>query len=250
MSFSTFGDDENGELYIADQGSGGVFLITAGAPATTAAGVVNAASFSSGISPGSLATVFGTGITSFSGIVAPGQFPLPTEIAGTSVTINGTAVPLIAVATVGNQEQINFQVPYELAGVSRATVVVRANGQPSAPVEISLVTAQPEVFAVTPQRPVSRGETITIWATGLGAVTNAPASGRPALADPLSRVIAPVEVRIGGVAAPVSFAGLAPGFAGLYQINAQIAAGTAAGQQELTIITGGATSKPVTLAVQ
>jgi uncharacterized protein (TIGR03437 family) len=212
--------------------------------------VVNAASFSSGISAGSLATVFGTGITSFSGIVAAGRFPLPAEIAGTAVTLNGTAVPLIAVATAGNQEQINFQVPYELAGVSRATLVVRANGQSSAPVEISLVGIQPEVFVITPQRPVSRGENITIWATGLGAVSNPPASGRPAVADPMSRVIAAVEVRIGGVAAPVSFAGLAPGFAGLYQINAQIAANTAAGQQELTITTGGATSKPVTLAVQ
>jgi uncharacterized protein (TIGR03437 family) len=231
MSFSTFGEDENGELYIADQGTGGVFLINAGAPQTSAAGVVNAASFSSGISPGSLATVFGTGITSFSGIVAPGLFPLPTEIAGTSVTLNGTTVPLTALATVGNQEQINFQVPYELAGVSRATLVVRANGQSSTAVEISLVAVQPEVFAVTPQRAVSRGENITIWATGLGAVSNAPASGRPAVADPMSRVIAPVEVRIGGVAAPVSFAGLAPGFAGLYQINAQVAGGTAAGHR-------------------
>jgi uncharacterized protein (TIGR03437 family) len=246
---TTFGEDENGEIYAGSQG-GTISLITAGLPSTSAASVVNAASFSSGISAGSLATVFGTGITSFSGIVAAGRFPLPAEIAGTAVTLNGTAVPLIAVATAGNQEQINFQVPYELAGVSRATLVVRANGQSSAPVEISLVGIQPEVFVITPQRPVSRGENSTIWATGLGALSNSPASGRPAVADPMSRVIAAVEVRIGGVAAPVSFAGLAPGFAGLYQINAQIAANTAAGQQELTITTGGATSKPVTLAVQ
>jgi uncharacterized protein (TIGR03437 family) len=265
QSFSSFGEDENGELYIADQGSGAVFLVTAGDPATSALSVVNAASFAPGISPGSLATVFGTGLTTFGGIVSAGRFPLPTSLVGTSVTLNGIVAPIIATASIGSQEQINFQVPYELAGTSRATLVVTANGRSSSPVDVPIAAAQPEVFmigddlpAVTtasgePVRPDSgaaRGSVVTIYATGLGGVMNAPASGRAAVADPLSRVVSPVEVRIGGVAAPVSFAGLAPGFAGLYQINAQIPGAVAPGSAELVVSAGGATSSAVSVAVR
>jgi uncharacterized protein (TIGR03437 family) len=241
QAFSTFGEDENGELYLGDQASGNIFLITAGAPMTSSAGVVNAASFSSGISPGSLATLFGVGITSFSGIVSATAFPLPGNLAGTGVTLNGIPAPIVAVASVGGQEQINFQVPFELAGISRATLVISANGRSSAPIEVPIVPAQPEIFAVVPQ-----GPNMTIYATGLGAVSNAPSTGGAALQAPLSTVVAPVEVRIGGVAATVDFAGLAPGFAGLYQINAQIPQGVS-NNSEVTISVGGATSKPVSV---
>jgi uncharacterized protein (TIGR03437 family) len=241
QAFSTFGEDENGELYIGDQASGSVFLITAGAPATSAAGVVNAASFASGISPGSLATLFGTGITSTGGIVNATTFPIANTLAGTSVTLNGIAAPIVAVASIGGQEQINFQVPYELAGASRASVVVTANGRSSSPVEVPIAAAQPEVFGV-----VSEGDTAVIYATGLGAVTNAPATGRAASREPLSRVVAPVDVRIGGTSVPVTFAGLAPGYAGLYQINAQVPQ-SATGRTEVTVSVSGAMSKPVSI---
>ena len=62
-----------------------------------------------GLVPGSLATVFGMSLTSFSGIVPAPGFPLPVELAGTVVTLNGTPVPLIAVANAGGQEQVNFR---------------------------------------------------------------------------------------------------------------------------------------------
>ena len=239
QAFSTFGEDENGELYLGDQASGSVFLITAGAPTTSVVGVVNAASFSIGISPGSLATLFGRGITSFGGTVAATSFPLATNLAGTSLSLNGIAAPIIAVAAIGGQEQINFQVPYELTGAIRATLVVNANGRSSTPIEVPIVAAQPEIFAVVPQ-----GNNMTIYATGLGAVTNAPSTGGAALSSPLSTVVAPVEVRVGGMVAMVTFAGLAPGFAGLYQINAQVPQGVS-NNSDLTIAVSGATSKPV-----
>jgi uncharacterized protein (TIGR03437 family) len=241
QSFSSFGEGENGELYIADQGSGSISLITAGGPALTAAGVVNAASFAAGISPGSLATMFGTGITSFGGVVAPSGFPLPTELAGTNVTINGIAAPLIGIASTGGQEQINIQVPYQLAGQTTATVVVTLNGQAGSPVQVPIVPAQPEMFAIS-QGP---GRSLTIYATGLGMVSNPPTLGTAALAEPLSRVESQVEVRMSGASVPVSFAGLAPGFAGLYQINAQAPDTIAAGDVEITVTVGGATSRAV-----
>jgi uncharacterized protein (TIGR03437 family) len=237
---STFGEDESGELYLADY-RGDIYRITAGAPATAANAVVNAASFAAGISAGSLATVFGSGIAAFPGIVQAGVFPLPTEIGNVSVTLNGTRVPLIAIASVNGQEQINFQVPYELANASRATVVITANGGASAPVEVPIVNAQPEIFAVTRD-----AQTATIWATGLGAVTNQPGTGVAAPSSPLATVIAQPVVTIGSAAAAVSFAGLAPNFAGLYQINVTIPAGVAPGAP-VTIAAGAAVSKPAPL---
>jgi uncharacterized protein (TIGR03437 family) len=263
--YTTFGEDENGELYLADQNQGRLLLITAGPPSTTESMVVNAASFAAGISPGSLATLFGTGVTTFSGIISAGLLPLPREIAGTSITLNSIEAPVVAVSGSGPQEQINFQVPYELDGGSRVTLVVRVNGQSSAPVEIPIVVAQPEVFVVrdgipavttaagslvTPSQPAGRGSLITIYATGLGSVTNRPQTGREAVANPLSRVTAPPQVRIGGAQAQVSFAGLAPGFVGLYQINAQVPADAATGDAELILVTGGAASKAVTVAIR
>ncbi|HYP06314.1 MAG TPA: PQQ-dependent sugar dehydrogenase, partial [Bryobacteraceae bacterium] len=209
-SVSTFGEDATGELYFASYGAGEIYRVVAGPPVISASGVVNAASFSAGISPGSLATVFGQAITSLPGIVNPGVFPIGTDVAGTVVTLNGVRAPILAVASVNGQEQINFQVPYELAGASSVSLAVLANGQSTA-ITVPVVNAQPEIFLVTR----SGQNNATIWATGLGAVTNAPATGRPAPVSPLAELVSQPVVTVGGSTAPVSFAGLAPNFAGL-----------------------------------
>ena len=64
------------------------------------------------------------------------------------------------------------------------------------------------------------------------------------------QTVAHVEVYIAGTPAMVTYAGLAPGFAGLYQVNAQIPQGTPAGDQTLQITAGGVASNTVTLAVR
>jgi uncharacterized protein (TIGR03437 family) len=75
---------------------------------------------------------------------------------------------------------------------------------------------------VNANSPAKRGETVTIYVAGLGLVTPQPADGVPGTADPLSMLNKPVTVTIGGQAVTVAFAGLAPGFPGLYQINVTI----------------------------
>jgi hypothetical protein len=191
--------------------------------------------------PGSLAAVFGRGLTSYNRIIEAGVFPLPTELTGVSVTLNGIRAPVIATANVNGQEQINFQIPFELAGASRATFIVNANGQSSSPVEVPLVEAQPEIFAVTR----SPGA-ITIWATGLGAVANAPPTGQAAPGvPPYAPTVAEAQVTVGGVSAPVTYSGLAPGFAGLYQVNA-----TTSGSGDVVLRIGTAISRPWQLSAQ
>lgn len=75
--------------------------------------VVNAASFEDGISPGALATVFGSDLTSVNGtIIAPG-FPLPTILANVSVMVDGVPAPIYSVAFANGEDQISFQVPYD-----------------------------------------------------------------------------------------------------------------------------------------
>ena len=239
---STFGEDTNGELYLASFGEGEIYSIQAGRPAIATGGIVNAASFAPGISPGSLATVFGSGITALPGIVQPGAFPVPTDVGAISVRLNGTPAPILAVASINGQEQINFQVPYELAGASSASVVVTVNGLSSPGVDVPIVNAQPEIFVVT-----RSGTSATIWATGLGAVNNAPATGRPAPASPqLASVAGQVTATVGGVTAPVTFAGLAPNFAGLYQVNITLPAAVESGAP-VVLMVGGATSRAAAL---
>jgi uncharacterized protein (TIGR03437 family) len=102
-----------------------------------------------------------------------------------------------------------------------------------------------------PARPATRGEYISIFCAGLGLVTSPPPSGSATSGSPLSQTISNPTVTIGGVRATVSFSGLAPGFVGLYQINAQVPhAAPEGGAVAVVLGIGGATSNTVTTAVQ
>lgn len=241
LLISTFGQDAAGEIYMANYDNGTIYRLASTAQNLSA---VNAASSGPGLVPGSLASLFGSGIAPVVGIAQAAAFPLPSTIAGASVAINGTPVPLLAVANTNGQDQINFQVPFELAGATGASLVITAGGQTSAPLEIAIAAAQPEIFTVQ-QQPAAW----TIWATGLGAVSNAPATGQPAPSSPLAVTTGEVRVTIGGIDAQVLYAGLSPNFAGLYQVNAVPPVGIAA-NAEVLVRVGAAVSQPWRLPVQ
>ena len=238
LAITAFGEDENGELYLADYSKGDIYSITAGKPATTAGSVVNAASFGGGLVPGSLATVFGTGITALPGIVGAERVPLPTDLAGISVSLNGVQVPLIAAASANGQEQINFQVPWELAGASTASLVINVNGQSSNAVDIPITAMQPEIFSVT-----RSANGLTLWATGLGRVTNQPSTGQAATAA--TAVSGSLEVLLDGTPLTVTFAGLPTQYVGLYQINVTTPANATG---EISIRMGSAVSRPLRIS--
>ena len=98
--------------------------------------------------------------------------------------------------------------------------------------------------------PAQPGEFLLIFCTGLGPVQPEVASGDVApTAEPLARTVTLPMVNIAGIAADVTFSGLAPGFVGLYQVNVQVPLGVPAGTQDVEIIINGVSSKIVTVPV-
>ncbi|MCP5120598.1 MAG: hypothetical protein GY953_58135, partial [bacterium] len=146
---STFGEDENGEIYLADHASGEILRIDGGGePVFTAQAVGNAATFEPGLVAGSAATVFVAGVMAADGILGADTIPLPAEINGVTVTLDGQRAPLYSIASRNGAEQANFQAPFELQGKSTATMVVARDGVASAPVPVTVLTAQPGVFTI------------------------------------------------------------------------------------------------------
>lgn len=165
-------------------------------PVFSAGGIRNAASGSTDIAPGSIATITGTNIASgVNGYVLP-QFdfgPRPTTLAGVSVAFGGVSAPIFWVANVGGRETVAVQVPFEAVEGATIPVTVTSN-KASATVNVTIAAAAPGIFEnsdsqgrryavvtrmdgtfVTPDNPIGRGERARVYVTGLGR-TNAPAS--------------------------------------------------------------------------
>jgi uncharacterized protein (TIGR03437 family) len=227
--------------------------------------VVNAASFlGGGIVPGEIATIFGTNLTNSTGINSALVLPLPAVLVNASAMINGSPVPLFSVDNVNGSQQYNFQVPWNVDPTAPATVAVSNNGVTSAGLTVPVLAAQPGIFAyqaggntfgailnasfqlVDTAHPVHPGDIVIIYCTGLGAVSSPPASGAAGNGQVTQNT---PTVTIGGGSAKVDFSGLAPGFVGLYQINAEVPAGLAPGNQSVVIKMLGTSSNSVLLPV-
>ena len=267
FAITTFGEDESGELYVADAKSGTVYhIVGSQAPRFTAAGVVNAADFAPGLVAGSAATVFAAGVLDYPGVVAAGAVPVPPSLQGVSVTVNGIAAPVLALADRNGVEQVNFQTPFEIEGQPSASVVVARAGHASAAVAVPVLSAQPAIFTfggslavavhnadyslVTSARPLARGEYAFAYASGLGPVSNQPADGVGAPTEVLAAAHADVRVTLAGEPCEVEFAGLAPGLVGVYQVNSRVTADAPAGVQDLVISAGAEAGPAAKVSVQ
>jgi uncharacterized protein (TIGR03437 family) len=232
-------------------------------------GIVNGASGTFGlaaVAPGSVAGVYGTGLALV--LQAASQVPLPESLGGATLKIGPAAAPFFFAAPT----QLNVQIPWE-APLGTVTATSTVGGSTST-AQVSVVQFSPGIFTTAQSgsgqgiivgptnglaapvgafpgaQPVSVGDVVTIYCTGLGPVVNQPATGAVAGANPLPKTNVQATATIGGVAAPVSYSGLTPGGVGLYQVNAQVPSGVASGNAvPVTISIGGATSNTVTLAV-
>jgi uncharacterized protein (TIGR03437 family) len=111
------------------------------------------------------------------------------------------------------------------------------------------VVTNPDYSVNAPGNPAAAGGILIAFTTGLGAVDHAVGTGLAAAANPLSQVTAPVTATIGGQPAHVLFAGLAPGFAGLYQVNL-VAPQLAPGAYALQISAGGTAGNAVNVTLR
>lgn len=243
-------------------------------------GIANAASGGQAIpevvAPGSYVAIYGTGLGG-SGTPSATTLPLPTTLNGVQLLLGGIPMPLLYAGT----GQVNAIVPQELSpNASYPLVVVRGSAQ-SAPVPLTVTELQPGVYSVNAigtgqgivtnattgqivnaSNPAHAGDYLTIYCTGLGALTGPngqtePADGAAAPLSPLFQTTATVTATIGGATAPVSFAGLTPTLAALYQVNVQVPASAPTGDSVALVITAtdaatGATaqSNSVSIAVQ
>jgi len=241
-------------------GTGTTYSLTVGLQAKQYSGtgvfidplkVWNAASYApitNSVAPGEFISLFGSGLASTTASAT--ALPLPTSagLGGVTVTVNGRFAPLSYVSPT----QINLLVPYATGLINKenyATFQVINNNVASNEVTVFTNYSAPGVFAltsnggtfppavgpaavlhadyslVTPTNPAVVGETLQVYVTGLGSVTPTVADGAAPSNTTLSTVDDDVAVFVDGQQATVAFAGLAPGFAGLYQVNFVVPSG-------------------------
>jgi uncharacterized protein (TIGR03437 family) len=222
------------------------------------------------LSPGSLATIFGSGLAA--GLSSASSVPLSTALSDvTSVTINGIPAPLMFVS----DGQISVQVPWEVVPGPATLIVNRASSssQPMplqvnafAPALISLNLGTGQALATNADgtitaptgplpgfnsHPATAGDTVTFFATGLGTVNPPPLDGSNS-SDVTRQTTSTPAVQIGGVTAQVSFSGLSPQFVGIYQLSVVVPGGVTTGNTVAVQVqtADGSNSNPVTIALQ
>jgi uncharacterized protein (TIGR03437 family) len=192
------------------------------APFFTSQSVVNGASFATGLTRLGLHTIFGTNLATRA-VAAP--YPWPTQVEGLQVRVNGRAQPIVFVS----EGQVNFYQADSLGG-GEATVEVESAGGVLSVVGVPVRNPQPGIFTMNAAGEgavIRRGEFLEVYGTGFAGILQAE-----------------VKAFWNGVEIPVQFAGDAPGFVGLQQVNVQLPAGVA-GSNRLRLRVAGVDSNEV-----
>jgi uncharacterized protein (TIGR03437 family) len=194
------------------------------------ANAANYAPITNPVTPGEFLILFGTGLGPSTPVSA--SLPYPPMLSGVKVSINGRAAPIY----VASATEIICIVPFETAE-SYAVIQTTYNGVTSNAVTLFTDYSAPGVFTqdqsgtggaaalhlngtvVTASNPAIPGETIAVYLTGLGTVTPSVANGVAAPTTTFSSTDDTIDVFVGLQQAMVGFSGLAPEFAGLYQVN-------------------------------
>jgi uncharacterized protein (TIGR03437 family) len=200
-----------------------------------ASGILNGASFNGSLCPGALASLFGSNLATGTSVAQ--SLPLPIDILGTKVLVQDSSMsnPIVAPLYFVSPGQINFQIPFEVVRTNISISVSSPQGTSNA-LNLNLSPMAPGMFSTTSDgagtalafdsnfRPLiatpSLGSTVIFYATGLGATKPLGTSGFGGNSSaPFNQVANPFDVYVGGSKATVAWAGIAPGFAGVYQLN-------------------------------
>jgi len=257
-------DSESYEIYFATmmppQTGTGVFL--------NPQGIFNAGSFSPAgypIAPGEFLQIYGTGLGTAS--ASSSTYPIKTTLGGVQVSINNLPAPVYSV-TVGSLNYIDVIVPFGVTG-STATIVATVNGNKSNSVVVPLAATAPGVFSISQNgisagairhadgslcnqsSPATRTEIVAVYVGGLGATNPPVTDGEATPTDTFYKITGPVNVYVGGVLVTnMTFAGLVPTVAGLYQLNIQIPETVDSGPQSLAVQTNEGFTDMVTIYIQ
>ena len=235
-------------------------------PAFVSEGIVNAATFQAGIVPGSLASLFGEGLSEgISETVLAGG---ATSFQGTTVLIGGIPSPLITI-TGSPVEQINLQVPFELFTGTTTTIEVENNGTRTTVGGVPVFSTQPGIFeipdpaggtvgavidaltfaTITTDNPAARDRPLSVFFTGGGTLQPTVLTGVLGPVPP-AVMTETVVVGVDDKGSEVLFNGYAPGFLGLYQVNFNVPNDAACGVRNLVIRVGGSFSLDSTTVIQ
>jgi uncharacterized protein (TIGR03437 family) len=234
-------------------------------PVFEASGISNAATYIGGLVPGSIASVFGEGLSEGveDTVMAGGVL----TFRGLSLKVGSISAPLLTVTRSG-MEQINFQVPFGVAPGQATTVEIDNNGSTFSVGGVPVFSSQPGIFEVegvtagtigavvhpedfslvTAEHPAAKGSAVAAFFTGGGLLDPAVATGVLG-PNPPALMALPVSVKVDGKEAAISFKGYAPGLLGVYQINFTIPETAACGVRSLTLSVGGADSPASQTAV-
>ena len=211
-----------------------------------------AANFPLELAPRTLIAIYGANLAEQTAGASGGSFPL--QLSDAQVLANGSALPLYYVSPT----QINAVLPADTSGLLQLTV---QNSTGKHTINIYLEAAAPALFTqdssgtgqaaarkasdeslVTADNPLHPGDAVALFATGLGLT--APSNG-------LDVAVQQPTVTVAGTNCPVSFAGAAPGFVGLDQINCTIPSGiTPTASTPVVVTSGNRSSNTATLAIQ
>lgn len=248
---------------------GGALATNPTTPVIAAGGAVSAASYVANqpLAPGSFVSIFGSHLSS--GLNQSPTLPLATQLGSTQVVLAGRQLPL----QFASDGQINAIIPYDVPANATQQLIVTNGPAYSGPESVIVAPAQPAVFTsdatgkgtgivvdvkpdgssfvVNPGNPATAGDALVIYCAGLGPVDPPVPAGSAASLTVLSNTVNPVTVTIGSQNAQVLFGGLAPGFAGLYQVNVIVPSGITPGNSVPLVLTvAGQSSAPVTIAIQ
>ncbi|MGC9945840.1 MAG: hypothetical protein ABSF64_05670 [Bryobacteraceae bacterium] len=204
----------------------------------------------SGIAQGSIFSVFGTGLGP-AALAQANSFPLPTNLAGTSLSVTVGSTQVSAIVLVAASYQINAILP-SATPVGSGTFTVTYNGQTSAPADIQVVGSTFGIYTFSEQgsgqaiatdvsynlntivHTFHPGDYVILWGTGLGAI-----NGSDAQLPPVGNLPTSVKVYVGNTTASIDYQGRSGCCAGLDQIVFQVPTGVTGCYVPVAVETGG-----------
>jgi len=216
-------------------------------------GVTNAASYQPIFAPGAIIAIFGTQLATST--ASASSVPLPTQLGGASVTINGISAPLYY----ASPGQLNVQIPYTITpnSLSFATLTVNCNGQ-SASTQFAVEAAAPGIFTdpstgggLVGYPTAAVGQTIALYMTGEGVDSPSAVTGSTPAPNVTPKPVQAVSITVGGVAVPAPYAYIGtPSWAiGITQVNFTVPSSVPAGMQKVVVTVGGVASAAANLTV-